>query len=258
MGPNDKNWAEPNTNLAFRKSNHTSCSGELPPRTGAVEDPNKAINCHKKDHTSKKPIPKNLMAEDDELRENYSDDVRDDHQDSLEDDHQEMLEDDHQDMLADGDAKKEGDLDETDHVVTMARKNNTIGKTNPKNLETYDSHKDKGKVKVGKTSKKATQAQQRKKSKSSSQPQMKKKRNHAYRQGHQTDSKGRVAQKDKSYPKAKNPTAWKDINYCDDVEEVCLPSDNKSGSLSMNDLWRKLNAKKEKVRLRKPNFTGTA
>uniref|UniRef100_A0A803PDQ7 Uncharacterized protein n=1 Tax=Cannabis sativa TaxID=3483 RepID=A0A803PDQ7_CANSA len=83
-------------------------------KTRDVEDPTEATSRHKKDQTSKKPIPKDPMVEDDESRENDSDDLGDDHQDTLEDDHQYMP--------TDNDAEKEGDPNESNHMVTMARK----------------------------------------------------------------------------------------------------------------------------------------
>uniref|UniRef100_A0A803QDN2 Uncharacterized protein n=1 Tax=Cannabis sativa TaxID=3483 RepID=A0A803QDN2_CANSA len=57
---------------------------------------------------------------------------------------------------------------------------------------------------------------------------------------------------------AKKTATWKDTNHCDDsispsdnVEEVYLPSHDKSRSLSTKDLRTRLNVKREKARFEK-------
>uniref|UniRef100_A0A803Q9J9 Uncharacterized protein n=1 Tax=Cannabis sativa TaxID=3483 RepID=A0A803Q9J9_CANSA len=67
---------------------------------------------------------------------------------------------------------------------------NNAQKSGLKNSETYDPHKDKGKGKVGETSKKTSPTSQRKKKRTASQPPKKNKGTNASRQGNQTDSKG--------------------------------------------------------------------
>uniref|UniRef100_A0A803NJR1 Uncharacterized protein n=1 Tax=Cannabis sativa TaxID=3483 RepID=A0A803NJR1_CANSA len=172
-------------------------------KMGDAKYPTDATSCHKKDQTNKDSIPEDRIKEGNELKEtDYA-----------------HPNDNNQDMHVDDDVEKEGDPDESDPVVTMARKlketedklslqeqfsllmhekmermeavikalttankanhiapsNNTTGKVDPKNPGTYDTHNEKRKGKVGKTSKKVAHAEQQKKSKSANQPQMKKK-----------------------------------------------------------------------------------
>uniref|UniRef100_A0A803PYY3 Uncharacterized protein n=1 Tax=Cannabis sativa TaxID=3483 RepID=A0A803PYY3_CANSA len=154
-------------------------------KTRDVEDPTEVTSRHKKDQTNKDSIPEDYMDEGNKSEETDSVDP----------------EDNYQDMPIDDDAKKEGNPDESDPVVTVAQKlretedkflsqgqfslpvhkemsrteavikaltatrktnhdapkDNTTRKVDPKNPRTYDPHKDKGKRKVGETSKKAAQ-----------------------------------------------------------------------------------------------------
>uniref|UniRef100_A0A803NJJ0 Uncharacterized protein n=1 Tax=Cannabis sativa TaxID=3483 RepID=A0A803NJJ0_CANSA len=118
-------------------------------------------------------------------------------------------------------------------TTQMAPKNNTTKKVDPKNPVTYDPNKDRGKGKVGETSKRLLMLNSKRNPNLLTNLKRKRKGNHASEQGDQTDSRGRATQKNTSDAKAKNPTFQEDTNYCDDsisqsvdVEELCPPLDD--------------------------------
>uniref|UniRef100_A0A803NLD1 Uncharacterized protein n=1 Tax=Cannabis sativa TaxID=3483 RepID=A0A803NLD1_CANSA len=99
-------------------------------------------------------------------------------------------------------------------VMTALTKRNTTMQTtpitdaprrvDPKDPRTSNPHKDKRKRIIGETLRKAPSTKQQKRSKIVDQPQQKKKGNHASGKGDQTNSRGRVALKDKMMPKSRS------------------------------------------------------
>uniref|UniRef100_A0A803NL03 Uncharacterized protein n=1 Tax=Cannabis sativa TaxID=3483 RepID=A0A803NL03_CANSA len=87
--------------------------------------------------------------------------------------------------------------------------------------------------------------------------------NHDSGHGDQTNSRGRVTQENKTDVRFQKPESqmdkdpFRDSNNRDeDVDEVHQVSDDSSGSLSMNNLQRRLNAKKERAKAEKARPRG--
>uniref|UniRef100_A0A803PMS2 Uncharacterized protein n=1 Tax=Cannabis sativa TaxID=3483 RepID=A0A803PMS2_CANSA len=148
-------------------------------KAGDTKDLNEVTSHHKGEGRNRDdPIVK-----DGESRENIYGDVEDDPQDTPKDDH-------HQDKAV---VVLEERINSTKAVMIALTKGNQTAQTtptndafkkaDPKDPGTSNPRKDKGKGKIGETSKKASQTKQRKKSKIANQPPQKKKGNHASGQG---------------------------------------------------------------------------